>query len=277
MSERAEILDKFGRFDFGFDFGGPVKTPESPASYGENDSVLRNTVAPRFQPVDAETLYSDAHGYGWASAGERTSEAIPLAPYLEVRAVKMSPVNLPHDVLYRDFIRGKGTQIFRVKATPGEYKVHILHPDRSDTITDWRTDGEFLDIRFPEGEWSVSGLVIQGPRSKVPLDPQVFPKLLPRPAITHHPTMSAIEGEPIALKIRIAPQTNVTRIRLHYRPLNQKAQFKTIENTAGQQSFTIPGEDISANWDLMYYFEILNQGGSGWFHPNPQAGTVMRE
>ncbi len=273
VRERTEILDKFGRFDFGFDFGGPVKTPESPGSYGENESVLRNSVAPRFRPVDAEIRYSDALGYGWASAGERTSEAIPLTPYLEVRAVKTGPVNLPHDVLYRDFIRGKGAQIFRVKAAPGEYKVHFLHPDRSDTVTDWKTDGEFLNIGFPEGDWSVSGLVIQGSRSRLPLDPQVFPKFFPRPTITHHPPVSAIEGRPVTLNIRIASASNVTRIRLHYRSLNQKAQFKTIENAADEQSFTIPGEDLSAHWDLMYYFEILNQGASGWFHPDPQHAT----
>jgi hypothetical protein len=273
VRERAELFEKFGRFDFGFDFGGPVRTPPSPSAYRQNDSVLRNTVAPRFQPVDAATRYTDALGYGWTSQGERTSAAIPLTPYLEMRAVEKNPANLPHDVLYRDFIRGKGAQIFRVKAAPGEYKVHFLHPDRSDTIADWQTDGQFLDIRFPEGDWSVSGLIIQGLRSNLPPDPQAFPKLLPRPEITHEPPVSAVEGEPVALNIRICPAANVSRIRLYYRPLNQKAQFKTIDHAASEQSFTIPGEDVSANWDLMYYFEILNQGAGGWFQPDPQQTT----
>ena len=273
VRERAQIFDKFGRFDFGFDFGGPVKMPVSPAAYRGNEFVLRNTVAPRFQHVDAETRYSDKLGYGWASDGDRSPEAIPLTPYLEVQAVEKNPVNLPHDVLYRDFIKGKGAQIFRVKAEPGEYKVHFLHPDRSETITDWKTEGEFLNIRFPEGDWSVSGSVIQGPKSKRSLDPQVLPKLLPRPTIAHNPPVSASEGQPVTLEIQIVPATQVTRVRLHYRPLNQKAKFKTIEKVAGEKSFTIPGEDLSAKWDLMYYFEILNEGGSGWFHPDPRKAT----
>jgi hypothetical protein len=27
------------------------------------------------------------------------------------------------------------------------------------------------------------------------------------------------------------------------------------------------------SWDLMYYFEILNRAGGGWFYPDPQNAT----
>jgi hypothetical protein len=37
--------------------------------------------------------------------------------------------------------------------------------------------------------------------------------------------------------------------------------------------FTIPGADVSAKWDLMYCFEVLNKSGTGWFQPDPQAAT----
>jgi len=46
-----------------------------------------------------------------------------------------------------------------------------------------------------------------------------------------------------------------------------------IENVPGHEPFTIPDAQISAKWDLMYYFEILNRGGSGWFQPSPQVAT----
>ncbi|MDQ2948674.1 MAG: hypothetical protein M3Y27_22505, partial [Acidobacteriota bacterium] len=183
VRERAELFDRFGRFDYGFDFGGPVKTPASAGAYRANAFVLQNNVAPRFEAVDADTRYTDSRGYGWVSDGERSSEAIPLAPYLEVRAATKDPRALPHDVLYRDFIRGKGAQVFRVKAQPGEYRVHVLHPDRSDAVLNLKGEGGLLSIAFPEGGWSVSGLVIQGPGSRLPLEPQTFPKQLPRPAI----------------------------------------------------------------------------------------------
>jgi hypothetical protein len=49
--------------------------------------------------------------------------------------------------------------------------------------------------------------------------------------------------------------------------------FKTLEAQAACPVFTIPGEDISAEYDLMYYFEILNQAKSGWFEPDPARAT----
>jgi hypothetical protein len=151
--------------------------------------------------------------------------------------------------------------------------VRFLHPDRSETTLDLRAEGGFLDIAFPDGDWSVSGLVIHGPKSKLPLDPQELPKLLPRPSISHQPPSTAEAGQSVALRVHTTPATNVTAVRLHYRPVNQKAQFKIIEHAPGDESFTIPREDVSPKWDLMYYFEILNSAGSGWFQPDPQVTT----
>jgi hypothetical protein len=273
VRERAELFDKFGRFDYGFDFGGPVKTPSSAAAYRANNFVLRNTVAPRFQAVDPDTRYSASVGYGWTSAGERTAEAIQLTPYLEVRAAAKNPKNLPHDVLYRDYIRGKGAQVFRVNVGDAEYKVYLLHPDRSAETMTLKSESGFLNIAFPQGEWSVSGLVIKGPKSQSPLESQRFAKLLPRPAIVHEAPKMVAAGQAITLTLRVTPAADVTRIRLHYRAVNQLADFKTIEKTIDQLTFTIPAHDVSAKWDLMYYFEILNREGRGWFHPDPHTAT----
>jgi len=51
--------------------------------------------------------------------------------------------------------------------------------------------------------------------------------------------------------------------------VNQLAKFKMLEMPAANATFTIPGEDVSGRWDLLYYFEILNRAGSGWFYPDP--------
>lgn len=265
VRERRELLERFGRFDFGFDFGGPVQETANPPSYRATKYVLQNTVAPRFQPVDAKTLYNDDLGYGWRSGGDRVSEAIPLTPYAEVQAVGKDPGNLPRDVLYRDYIRGRGVQLFGVKTPDGQYQVHFLRPDRSETRTILESTGGLLDIAFPQGEWSVSGLVIQA-TSMAPVPPQKFPKLLPRPMMVHEPPKRAVAGQPIRLRLQISPMSNVTVVRLHYRPVNQNTEFKMLDNT-----FTIPGKDVSPNWDLMYYFEVLNNEGTGWFDPDPLA------
>jgi hypothetical protein len=66
----------------------------------------------------------------------------------------------------------------------------------------------------------------------------------------------------------------VSRVRLHYRALNQKVPFKTIEKPAARsRSFIIPGEHVSAAWGVMYYFEILDRADGGWFDPDPQKAT----
>ena len=44
-----------------------------------------------------------------------------------------------------------------------------------------------------------------------------------------------------------------------------------IEHAAGEV-FVVPGNEIPANYDLMYYFEVVNDGG-GWFQPNPLKET----
>ena len=62
-------------------------------------------------------------------------------------------------------------------------------------------------------------------------------------------------------------------VRLHYRPLNQLAKFKTLENAGAKGVFTIPAVDVSPRWDLMYYFEILNKENTGWFDPDPRVAT----
>ena len=46
-----------------------------------------------------------------------------------------------------------------------------------------------------------------------------------------------------------------------------------LEAGPSQAVFTIPAEHISPKWDLMYYFEALNDQGSGWFQPDPLVAT----
>jgi len=266
IREREETLNRFGLFDFGFDFGGPVAPPGRP-SYRSDPYVRTNNVAPRFRPVSPESLYDEKAAYGWASEGRREAVAVPLTPYLEVRAVAKEPHSLPRDVLFRDYIRGEGEQVFMVKAPPAEYVVSFLHPNgtvRTESIA--ANDGLLL-IRFPRGDWTVSGLVIKGPKSQAQPPSLELAVALPRPRMTHEQPASAQAGKPLTLSIKA---DDATLIRLHYRPLNQNLSFKVLE---GETTFTIPGKDISARWDLMYYFEVLNKEKSGWFYPDPASAT----
>ena len=113
VAEREDLWRRFGRFDSGFDFGGPVLEQPHYGAYRQDNYVYRNTVEPRFTAVDADSRYNDQTGFGWLADGDREAVAIPLTPYLEVRAVAKDPNNLPHDVLFRDYIRARRAEVRR--------------------------------------------------------------------------------------------------------------------------------------------------------------------
>jgi hypothetical protein len=265
MEDRVKLYERFGRFEYGFDFGGPVAVARG-ASYRNDPYVLRNTVEPRFQPVDPVTIYSDERGYGFMGSGAREAVPQPTSPYLTVRAV--STKQLPENALFGDSIRGRGTQLFRVSAPAGKYKVIFLEPDKTTHEETLTAKNGHLDIGLPAADWTLSGLIIKKTEPDEDPEPQHWPATLPRPAIEHTPAPFAIANQPLTIALKV---NRGYTIRLHYRAVNQLAKFKTIENDKGQ--FTIPAEDISLNWDLMYYFEILNKEGGGWFHPDPLTTT----
>jgi len=272
LEERERVWRQFGRFAFGFDFGGPVATRRG-ASYRTDPYVLRNTVEPRFELVEAGTKFTESAGYGWISDGERAAHALPLTPYHEVRAVARNPQNLPRNVLFGDWIRGRGAQTFRVRTGEGDFTALFLHPDGSTTSQKPRARDGHLDVVFPAGEWTASGLVIKAAREAPDPPAARRARPVPPPKITHLPPKSAVAGSPLQLSLSVVPSTAARIVRLHYRPVNQLVPFKTLEAPAARRVFTIPAEDISPRWDLMYYFEVLAADGSGWFHPDPAVAT----
>jgi hypothetical protein len=272
VREREGVFRQFGKFVAGFDFGGPVKNEPSAVAYRSTNYVLQNSVEPRFRPVDANTRYSDERGFGWLSDGPRQETPIPLTPYLEVRAVAKDPKNLPHDVLYRDYIRGNGVQNFGVRMHDGEYAVSLLHPDHGLSQLKLVAANGRLEIPMPAGEWSISGIVVRTVGSETPAKLPPEPKRLAQPQFRHDMPAFAKPGEPLKLSLHIANTEHVGKVRLYYRTLDQLSRFKSIEHAPGEM-FVIPGEDISSQYDLMYYFEVLNDAGGGWFVLDPLIQT----
>jgi hypothetical protein len=272
VDEREDVLKRFGRFDAGFDFGGAVRKQPRYGAYREDNYVFGNTVEPRFTGVDAKARYSDEAGFGWLADGEREAVAIPLTSYHEVRAVAKDPKNLPHDVLFRDFVRGRGAQSFGVKMPAGEYRVLLLHPDSSVEEKTLRSESGKITIPFPAGEWSVSGIVVKGSGEKPAFPAPFVSASNARPQLRHTAPSSAQAGAPLSLSLSLSSTAGVHSVRLHYRAVNQLTEFKTLEAAPGK-AFTIPASDVSDHWDLMYYFEVLNDQKRGWFCPDPLRET----
>ncbi len=271
VEQRLRIFEQFGRFALGFDFGGPAPPPRG-SSYRNDPYVLRNTVEPRFQLAEPATPYSDSAGYGWVSEGDRRAQALPLTPYHEVRAVAPHPSRLPQNTLFGDWIEGRGPQVFRVRTGPGEFLVLILEPGGGTSSRRLSAENGLVDARFPEGDWKASGLIVKPAAPQPEPAVQPWPRPRPRPAIRHSPPARATAGRPLTLSLAVSPASAANAVRLHYRPLNQLAAFQTLEAAPGR-SFTIPAQDLSARWNLMYYFEVLSPGGGGWFEPDPWTAT----
>jgi len=94
------------------------------------------------------------------------------------------------------------------------------------------------------------------------------------PLWTHTPLASAPSEKPLTLTLQIAQPKTVSAVRLHYRPTDPSAVTRVLEMAAKPEvTFTIPASEITGNWDLQYFFEILHADGSGWFEPDPLTAT----
>ena len=91
---------------------------------------------------------------------------------------------------------------------------------------------------------------------------------------THNPPASAPSEQPLSLSLRLAQPKEIAAVRLHYRTLDPAAPSKTIELPAvAENAFTIPAVDITGNWDLRYFFEVIARDGGAWFEPDPLLVT----
>lgn len=264
VADREAVLRRFGRFDVGFDFGAPVPGPHAPWS----------TVAPRFLAVDPDTRFTAARGHGWSGEGRREALAIPPTPYLEARAVAANPTGLPTDVLLRDAVRGQGAQSFVVATGPGDFAVTLVDADGATETRRLQARDGRLTVTFPDQAWSVSALVVNGPRSRRPLPRAVQARVLPRPVLRHEAPPTCRPGQPLVLTLEAPSADGIRAVCLHYRAVNQRAAFRTLTAPPSPPfTFTIPGPDIRADADLMYYFEVLHDENGGWFQPDPEKAT----
>jgi hypothetical protein len=96
----------------------------------------------------------------------------------------------------------------------------------------------------------------------------------PEPSWTHTPPASAPSEHALSLTLHLPKSKEVSAVRLHYRTLDPEAATKVLETSALPETvFAIPASDITGNWDLRYYFEIVDKAGNAWFAPDPLNAT----
>lgn len=266
LRARRWLLDRFGRFAFGFDFGG------APGRL-RYLQYIHPDVEPRFQAVHPGLAYSEETGFGWASDGARSAVAHEAVARGTLRATTHDPLDLPTNALFGDSIRGRGAQTFRVRTGEGNYRVSLLLPDGNAVTSRATATNGVVDVTFPAGEWDVAGVILRrdGDPPVGPLPPPPQPGKPPR--FSHIVPRRVRPGAPLRLTLSVYPFSGVQSVRLHYRPLNALEKFRTLEAPANAATFVIPGEELTIHWDMLYYFEVLSKNGGGWFVPDPAERT----
>jgi hypothetical protein len=94
------------------------------------------------------------------------------------------------------------------------------------------------------------------------------------PQFEHRPLTTVQPGRDLDVSVRVVSQVPVRQVLLHYRPLDQTADWKQIvmqPQADGRWHVTVPGMEILPRWDFMYYFEARVPGG-GRLWPSWEQG-----
>ncbi|TKJ32591.1 hypothetical protein CEE39_05165 [bacterium (candidate division B38) B3_B38] len=91
------------------------------------------------------------------------------------------------------------------------------------------------------------------------------------PVVIHTPVKECNPGEPLEIRAKVTDNSSIARVLLYYRPTRQTMEYSIVPMhlKGDEYSATIPGEAISAEFDLMYYIEAVDANGNGVFYPNP--------
>jgi hypothetical protein len=97
------------------------------------------------------------------------------------------------------------------------------------------------------------------------------------PSFTHNPIRSARPGAPLRISAFAQAVSGLKWVRLRYRSVNQRQDYFTLEMspTGGPNQYVaeIPAEHIPAEWDLMYFFEVMDKKGNGQIFPDAEKET----
>ena len=98
-----------------------------------------------------------------------------------------------------------------------------------------------------------------------------------KPIVNHRPPRLAPAGQPLVISAEVRAPAGIKWVRVRYRPVNQHEDFQTLPllpaGASGNFQATIPADQISAAWDLMYFIEALDNQGHGAIFPDLNQQT----
>jgi hypothetical protein len=97
------------------------------------------------------------------------------------------------------------------------------------------------------------------------------------PQLHHTPIAQAEPLKPLRVSARVTDASGVEWVRLRYRGLTQHQEYRTIRMLPSGKGdvfeATIPGDQITAPFDLMYFFEVMDMAGNGKIYPDLEKET----
>jgi hypothetical protein len=94
------------------------------------------------------------------------------------------------------------------------------------------------------------------------------------PSLAHDPVRGLRPGNPVRITASAKAGSGLQWVRLRYRSVNQYQDYFTLEMlpTGEQDRYEaeIPGEHIPAEWDFMYFFEVMDRQGNGRIFPDAE-------
>lgn len=90
----------------------------------------------------------------------------------------------------------------------------------------------------------------------------------------HEAVKTCRAGESIRLSVEVDGD-DVTSVLCHYSRADQTQPLETLcmERTGTTFTTVLPAQYVSARWDLLYYFELLREGGDGMLYPDFRERT----
>lgn len=97
------------------------------------------------------------------------------------------------------------------------------------------------------------------------------------PSLEHTPVSRAVPGQPLRITARVRDPAGVQWVRLLHRPVTQFEDYRTLEmqptDRPDEFAAVVPGEQIPAEWDFMYLFEVMDRNGNGKLYPDFERET----
>jgi hypothetical protein len=97
------------------------------------------------------------------------------------------------------------------------------------------------------------------------------------PVVIHAAITAAPAGKPLAITAQVRAPSGVKWVRLRYRSVNQREDFRTLPMllTSAKDHYraVIPAEHVLPTWDLMYLIEIMDNQGNGRIYPDLNKET----